>query len=331
MICNGLGLHIPRVSVIIPVYNCDRYIGQAIESVLGQTYTDYELLVIDDGSTDSTPEQVNYWSDRLRYIRQENQGVAVARNHGLQLAQGELIAFLDADDWFLPDKLAAQVAMFDQQPQLGIVHSGWQRVSAAGDRLLDVKPWQTIPELTLESWLHWKPVLPSAMMFRRKWLLKTDGFDPRFPPAEDTDLVLRLSLMGCQATWLPQITTCYRQHDASAMHKGLPQARSLTAVMHHFFAQPSLPDSIRRLKPQILYSTWVWIAWYLYSTGHVVEMVNYLQQAWPHRPHAPIDTLISWAESFAAFSNSWGTEIDMDALCCLPEWQELMAWCWANS
>lgn len=331
MICHGLQLRRPRVSVIIPVYNGDRFIDQAIQSIVSQTYNDYELLVVDDGSTDSTRHLLHQWGDRLRYIYQTNQGVAVARNHGLQLAQGELVAFLDADDWFLPDKLAAQVAMFDQQPQLGLVHSGWHRVNAEGDRLLDVRPWQLVPDLTLESWLHWKPVLPSAMMFRREWLMKADGFDPRFPPAEDTDLVLRLALMGCSAAWLPQITTCYRQHEASAMHKGLPQARSLTAVMHHFFAQPSLPEPIRRMESQVLYSTWVWIAWYLYSTGHLAEMADYLKQSWPLRAHAPVETLVSWAESFAAFSKNWGVGMDVDALCCLPEWQALVTWCFTNS
>lgn len=324
----------PQVSVIIPTYNGDRYLAEAIESVLGQSYDNYELLVIDDGSTDSTPAVVRAYGDRIRYIVQDNQGVAVARNHGLQLAQGSLIAFLDADDVFLPDKLAAQVAVFEAcstthasaHPDIGIVHSGWRRVDAEGRPLMDVEPWHTVPRLDLESWLRWKPVLPSAMMFQRDWLWRADGFDPRFPPAEDTDLVLRLALMGCETRWLKAITVHYRQHDGSAMHKGLPQARSLTAVIDQFFAQPDVPPSIRRIESQIRYSTDVWIAWYLNYTQHRSDMVAYLKKAWQRRPAPMIDTLISWAESFAAFSKQWGSEFDMNQLCGSPEWQHLTQW-----
>ncbi|NET11078.1 MAG: glycosyltransferase, partial [Symploca sp. SIO2B6] len=200
----------PTISIILPSYNGDRYLAQAIDSVLSQTYQDYELLVIDDGSTDTTPTLVQSYthrkpfrlSQKLRYIRQSNQGVSAARNHGIQLARGEIIAFLDADDWFLPLKLEQQYAVFAAEPTAGLVHSGWRRVNAEGAPLMDVTPWHDCPQLDLEQWLKWKPVLPSAMMFRKEWLLRADGFDPHFPLAEDTDLTLRLAAMGCQTAWL---------------------------------------------------------------------------------------------------------------------------------
>ena len=322
----------PLISVIIPTYNCDRYLPQAIDSVFAQTFEDYELLVIDDGSTDTTPQVVQrYDDDRFRYIRQANQGVAVARNHGIQLARGEWIAFLDADDWFVPTKLEHQGAIFDAHPDVGIVHSGWQRVDAAGQTLMDVMPWHDVPRLDLEHWLKWKPVLPSAMMFRRSWLLQADGFDPRFPPAEDTDLVLRLAAMGCQTEWLQDITVYYRQHEDSAMYKGLPQARSLSAVIDQFFARSDLPPAIRRGERTTRFSTWVWIAWYLHYTGHTQEMVTYLRQAWELSPYAPVDTIVSWVESFAQFSRHWGAVLDTHALCQSQEWTELTRWCLGSS
>ena len=98
----------PTVSVIIPAYQSDRYIVQAIESVLNQKDCSYEIIIIDDGSTDSTEEVLAPYSDRIRYIKQENQGVAAARNNGIALAKADLIAFLDADDYFVPGKLARQ-------------------------------------------------------------------------------------------------------------------------------------------------------------------------------------------------------------------------------
>lgn len=320
----------PRVSVIIPTYNCDRYLAEAIESVLAQSYQDYELLVIDDGSTDTTPSILAAYGDRLRSITQENQGVAVARNHGLKLAQGEFIAFLDADDVLLPHKLADQIKVFDSCDQtgnpIGIVHSGWRRITHQGHPLMDVEPWHTVPHLTLENWLQWKPVLPSAMMFRRDWLIKADGFDPRFPPAEDTDLVLRLALMGCKTQWLKTITVSYRQHEDSAMHKGLPQARSLTGVINQFFSHPQLPPKIRYMEKDVRYSTNVWIAWYLYYTHHPTDMSEYLKQSWNQSPYPAIDTIIHWTESFSAFSKSWGAELDINTLCQTPEWQAATAW-----
>lgn len=319
----------PLVSVIIPSYNCATYLPEAIDSVLAQTYSNFEILVIDDGSTDQTAELLQAYSnqhDAITAIHQQNQGVAVARNHGIQQAKGEWVAFLDADDILLPDKLAAQLAVAAAHPAAGIIHSGWQRVDSQGNFQLNVEPWYWVPELTLEGWLRWKPVLPSAMLFQRQWLVQAGGFDRRFPPAEDTDLVLRLALMGCEAKWLPQVTVKYRQHDSSAMHKGLPQARSLSAVIDQFFRQPNLPESIRWLENQVRYNTLVWIAWYLHHTGHPTEMVSYLKQAAIYSSSSPFEMVVHWADSFTGFAKSWGQEFDADALARTPEWQELAQW-----
>ena len=316
----------PEISVVIPTYNCAGYITQAIESVLSQTNCNYELLVIDDGSTDNTRQVLQPYSHVLRYVYQNNQGVCAARNRGIKLAQGEYIAFLDADDFFLPGKLAAQLAVFKTQPNLGIVHSGWRRVNFQGKTLIDVQLWESIPNLTVESWLKWKPVLPSAMMFRRQWLEKVGGFDPQYTVAEDVDLVLRLALAGCQAQWLRQVTVCYRQREESAMTDGLPQARDLTTLVDNFFSQPNLPENILLLEKQVRYGTLVWIAWYLYHTGQSDQMIFYLQRAWRHTPYVPMATVVSWVDSFAEYAQNIGAEFDADSLGKSPEWRDLMGW-----
>lgn len=315
----------PQVSVIIPVYNGDRFVAQAIDSVLQQTMADCEIIVVDDGSTDCTADMLQGYGNSIRVIRQENQGVAIARNVGIQQAQADFIAFLDADDWFYPNKLEAQLRQFEQYPEAGLVHSGWCRVDAEGKPLLEVMPWLQVPVLNLESWLRWKPVLPSAMLFRKTWLETAGGFDPRFPPAEDTELVLRLAKLGCEAVWLKQITVGYRQHSDSAMHKGLPQAHSLAAVIDHFFAQPDLPPAIRWLEPQVRYNTLVWISWYLYETQHTDVMVDYLKRSRLYSPHAVVEMIVHWVDSFAQFSAAWGKPFDADALARSPHWQALMA------
>jgi len=313
----------PNVSVIIPAYNCEDYIAQAVESVLIQEDCLVEIVIIDDGSPDNTEAVLEPYSDRIRYVKQKNQGVAAARNHGIAIAKGDYVAFLDADDYFFPDKLSQQAEILDKRPDIGIIHSGWQRVDHLGNKLLDVRPWEQTPELDLVNWLRWKPVLPSAMMFRREWLQYVGGFDPRFPPAEDTNLVLKLALKGCKTAWLKRITVYYRQHESSAMHKGLPQARSLMAVTDDFFSQPNLPPEVRLMEHSVRHGTLVWIAWYLHYTGHQTEMNQYLQQAWNYRPNSGIETLITWIESFADFARNWGVEFNANNLTSSAEWQEL--------
>lgn len=109
------------ISVIIPTYNCDKYICEALDSVLHQTYLDYEIIVIDDGSTDTTRPIIDNRYHTVRYYHVENNGVAAARNLGILMAQGELIAFLDADDKWLPEKLEKQAAMFEADETVGMI------------------------------------------------------------------------------------------------------------------------------------------------------------------------------------------------------------------
>ena len=324
---------IPRVSVIIPVYNCDGYISQAIDSILAQTYQSYEIIVIDDGSTDNTRKAMEPYMETIHYVYQENQGVSAARNHGIDLARGELIAFLDADDFFLPDKLTAQLRVFDAQPNLGIVHSGWRRVNQQGETIKDETPWDYVPNLNLEGWLRWKPIgTMGTLMFRRDWLQQVGSFEPGLSQAEDVDLVLRLSVKGCEAEWLRQSTVCYRQHDRNTMRDGVSQARSINWVLDKFFAsRESLPLGISLFEKQVRYNTLVWSSWYLYYTGFYSEMVEYLQKSWQYTPFLPVGTVINWIESFTGFSENMGDDLNADKLAKTDEWQRLMDWVISNS
>ncbi|NJK36387.1 MAG: glycosyltransferase [Oscillatoriales cyanobacterium RM2_1_1] len=314
----------PCISVIIPSYNCDRYIAQAIESVLAQGDSDVEIIVIDDGSQDNTQSVVQPYQGQIQYCYQTNQGVAVARNRGIQMAQGEFVAFLDADDVFLPDKLACQLAVFKANPDLGIVHSGWRRITQTGEPLMDVEPWKNVPVLDLESWLRWKPLgTMGTLMFRRDWLQQVGGFEPGLTHAEDVDLVLRLSLAGCQADWLRQPTVCYRQHEQNTMRNGLAQARSINWVLDRFFQHSDLPLEIQLMKNWVRYSTLVWCSWNLYYTGFLPEMQQYLQKSWEYTPFPPVETVMNWVESFTKYSEDLGEVLDGYELCCQPEWQSL--------
>lgn len=319
--------NIPKVTVIIPTYNCATYISRAIDSVLNQKgcdNCDIEVLVIDDGSTDQTQKIVQKYGKNIYYIYQENRGVCRSRNRGIELAQGEFVAFLDADDWFLPGKLAAQLAIFRENPDLGIVHSGWYRVDEGGAIINPVYPWENMPQLDLEGWLIGKAVLPSAMMFRREWLVRVGGFDGQYLVAEDVDLVWRLALAGCKAEWLKEITVCYRQREKSAMGNALNQGKYLSLVMDNFFAREDLPETARLIEREVRYDTLVWVAWYLYHTGQPEEMAKYLRLAWGYSIESPIATLVYWMNSFSHCSKNWGSCLDAESLAQSPQWQEIV-------
>lgn len=138
-----------------------------------------------------------------------------------------------ADDYFLPDKLASQAAIFVQRNELGMVDSGWQRIGDDERQRLEICPWESLPELNLESWLDREFITLSTMMFRREWLQYVGGFALGFRGAEAWDLVLKLALKGCRTAWLRQVTVG-RQNEL-ATEESLQLAESLSAVIDRFF------------------------------------------------------------------------------------------------
>jgi glycosyltransferase involved in cell wall biosynthesis len=314
----------PKVSVIIPAYNGDRYIVQAVESVLNQTYTNWEIIVIDDGSQDETHRVLQPYFDRIRYIFQENQGVAAARNLACQLAQGEFLAFLDADDYFLPSKLEKQLACFEVDPALDMVQTGWFIVDEKGTNISAIQPWLQTPKLDLESFIIYKCVRPSAMMLRRKWWKSLGGFNDKFALAEDLDFALRFTLKGCKAVWLEEILTCYRQHSFSLMSSGVPLMRNTEILMEKFFARLDLPQSIRRLKKQERYQCFVWMAWRMYRDGHLAEMAECLEKSLQYTPFSSTETVLNWLQTFQMASEEYGSNFDGYSLSQLREWQDII-------
>jgi glycosyltransferase involved in cell wall biosynthesis len=184
----------PLISVIIPTYNRAALVVEAVESVLAQTFTDFELIVIDDGSTDETAARLALYGKALRYERQERSGVSAARNRGLALTSGQWVAFLDSDDLWLPRKLEIQVDFLAGNPGAEICQTEeiWVRNGRrVNPRLRHAKPSGDIFEPSLELCL----VSPSAVMLRRS-LVETLGpgpFDPQLPACEDYDLWLRIA------------------------------------------------------------------------------------------------------------------------------------------
>src|SRR5262249_13672806 len=211
---------LPRGSVVIAAFEAARYVAEAVESALNQRDVSHEVIVVDDGSTDGTDAALAADRDRIRYRRQDHAGVSTTRNNGVEMARGELIAFLDADDRFLrATTLAERVARFDADPRLDLVQTGW-RIMAADGALGPVhEPWRDAPTLDPRTWLIMEPFLPSAMRVRRGALGRVGGFDPGLDPLEDVDLVLRLALGGAGAAWVERVGVASRRHEAAATRR----------------------------------------------------------------------------------------------------------------
>ncbi len=182
----------PKVSVIIPTYNRAKYITRAIDSVLNQTYQDFEIIVVDDGSKDNTKEILTPYMNKIHYLWQENRGISAARNIAIQRATGEYIAFLDSDDVWLNNKLQIQVDILNKSFNIGLVHNKMIMLSEQGQKV-GMKPKR-------ESGKDFKELLEiggdlptSSVMVRRECFDKTGLFDENLPIMEDFEMWLRIA------------------------------------------------------------------------------------------------------------------------------------------
>ena len=202
----------PLVSVIIPTYNGARFLSDAIDSALNQTYSRVEVIVVDDGCTDETPQITARYADRITCVRQENAGTAAARNTGIQHSSGELIALLDHDDRWLPHKLERQVCCFAADADVGMVHTG--------GRVFDFKTgvitseFVARPLMDAHDLLAWCQVACASTMFRRASIAQIGMFDPDLRGTDDWDMWIRIAtfykVVGCQ-----EILTELRNHDGN--------------------------------------------------------------------------------------------------------------------
>jgi glycosyltransferase involved in cell wall biosynthesis len=193
------------VSVIIPVYNCERYLAEAIESVLAQTYRPIEVIVVDDGSTDSSGDIARSYKE-LHYIYQPNQGVAVARNAGLAATDGEFIAFLDADDLWLPNKLRVQVDYLLEHPHIGYTIGRLQNFLDPGINLL--------PRVR-KSLLERDQIGLMTLVVRKTVFTQIGGFDPSYRVGSDFEWFIRAKDADIPMAILPEILLYRRIHDSN--------------------------------------------------------------------------------------------------------------------
>ena len=184
----------PQVTVFIPVYNRERYIGEAIESILAQTFSDFEILLVDDGSTDSSVDKIRSFSDpRIRLVcNEENLGIPRTRNKGIEHARGQYMAMLDSDDRSYPERLEKQVAFLESHPDHVQVGSWCRMMDAQGNVLTKIKRQPASPD-DIHAQFLFRCAMSNRSIMARTAILKEYGYRNDFPRCQDYELHVRLA------------------------------------------------------------------------------------------------------------------------------------------
>jgi glycosyltransferase involved in cell wall biosynthesis len=261
-----------KVTVILPTWNRAALIGTAIESVLGQSFRDLELIVVDDGSADDTERLVRCYQDsdeRVRYLRQEHRGISAAVNAGLRAASGQLIARIDSDDRWLPDLLETEVSVLEARPEIGLVYSRGQWMDQ------DLKPlpiWvgQTphFPNDTLGSMLWGDATCNITVVARRECFDRAGFFDESLATSEDWDLWLRTAF-HYDFAFVDRVLAHVRRHEGNATSDKVASYAAFLGsrrkVLDKFFSRSDLSPRIVRMRSVAyrnlyIYEGNIWVA-----------------------------------------------------------------------
>jgi glycosyltransferase involved in cell wall biosynthesis len=269
------------VSVIIPNFNQDSFLSMAIDSALAQTRPPREVIVVHDGSTDGSQDVALHYGNGIRSISQPNQGVAGARNNGAAQATGDVLAFLDADDAWLPEKLQRQMAALEGRPGVGLVHCGVQEVDADGratstrDRGLEGDVFVEL--LLLEDFILGGG---SAAIIPRDVFRRVGGFDRRLSTSADWDLYLRIS-RWYEVAFAAEVLVRYRQHAGSMHHNVHATERDMLYAFRKVFSDVN--DS--RLRRQAYGQLHLFLAGAFFSAREPLAFARHSLCATYYTPH----------------------------------------------
>ena len=227
------------VSVVIPTYNCAHLLPQAIESVVRQSHQVSEIIVVDDGSTDQTAECVQPFLSQIRYIRQENRGLAGARNRGIRESKGAVVAFLDADDLWLSDKIERQLPLFNSSPDVALTFTDAHVLSSSGRAMPTFMFGKGAREGHIfDVLLRSSFILPSTAMITRECFNDVGLFDEGLLCVEDLDLWLRIS-HKYQVKMIPEPLAVWRRQEGSLTTKKVKMGASSIQVYKKWLARSS--------------------------------------------------------------------------------------------
>ena len=274
----------PRVSVIIPAFNAEAFLARALHSVEAQTYRDYEVVLIDDGSTDSTAEIARSFKI-VRYFHQSNQHQAVARNRGLKEAEGELIAFLDADDEWLPEKLERQLALMEgNESRISYTDTYYAK---DGKRVRYSKlapPWEgQILKPLVEEWLEFCFITMNTVVADKRLLEEVGGFDEAAPFSsfEDYGLWLRVALSEARFDYLDEPLAIYHRGYASDSSDRISMHERYLEALEHFDSSYELPPEARSQVISTLNRTNAALGRMLLQQGRLREAAPHLRRVAP--------------------------------------------------
>ena len=225
------------ISVVLPVYNAEAYVREAVESILAQSFTDFELIAIDDGSTDGSGailRELAARDTRIVLVERPNGGLVSALNEGIKMARADLIARMDADDVAMPERFALQHARMVQEPEPAVLGSFIRVMDKDGD-IMHLGKYPLTPKAAVRCLERGCPVIHPTVMMRRDAVLKAGGYRKAFSHAEDYDLWLRMSDLGYAIANLPQLLLNYREHGAnvSAVHWEAQRRSTILARLSH--------------------------------------------------------------------------------------------------
>jgi|GEM_PF-431551 len=289
---------LPKVSVVIPVYNQAEFVGDAICSVLSQTFANFEVLVVDDGSSDDIAGVLSRFHDeRIRLLRHgRNRGLPAARNTGMRAARGELIALLDADDLFHPDKLQVHVDYMEAHPEIGVTYCGRFELNHSSTTVREL--YRPPQEVTLRDFVILGfPFAPSDMVIRREWAQRVHFFDECYVHGgEDLEFPCRLALQGCRFQSVHRLLN-YRRYHARRYRRDLAaRLQDVTNALERTFADPRCPESVRHLRTQAYTHHYLVLSFHAFAQERREEGVRYLQSALRSSPHLlarPADGLLN--------------------------------------
>lgn len=271
----------PRVSVVIPTYNRQKLLLDAIDSVLAQKYKDFEVIVVDDGSTDDTEERLRSYLGRVRYIKQKNQGVAAARNAGIRHAKGEYLCFLDSDDIWLPEKLSTQIAFADEHPQYGLIATEIQGIDENKKQVginkaakYSIRNGYVADDLLFGNWIQ-----TSTVMVPSHCLGTVGCFDEDVGQfGEDWLMWMRIAVRY-PIYFLPEPLVLYRYHQESlssrqseGQYRSLMRCVDKLSLLPYFQKKPKL---LRKLE----YNICIGRAWRDRESGEYEQALQKLQRA----------------------------------------------------
>ncbi|MGA1867625.1 MAG: glycosyltransferase [bacterium] len=245
------------VSVIIPTYNRDWFIGDAIKSVLQQTYMDFEIIIVDDGSTDKTQERIkSFFNKKIKYFYKKNGGAASALNLGIKHSKGKYIARLDSDDIFEPEKLEKQVKLLDSNQDIGLVYTQAYNIDENGN-ILELYPKNhTCPQESLKTLRHFLFPPSQSIMFRKNCIDKIGYFDENMPITEDWDFCIRMA-QYYQFAYIDEPLVKIRKHTYMITANKIETAHAILKVMQKHAKILSMGEGN------------TWIGQHYYSLGRI--------------------------------------------------------------